>query len=267
MNIDFELVFFTLVVSSGFILIIDIIFLRKKRVSVVNNLINRRASKEDILVPGQVPAIIEYSRFIFFNLLIVLILRSFLFEPFKIPSGSMMPTMRNGDYILVNKFAYGLRLPVIGTKVLNIGQPERGDVMVFYPPHEPNTYFIKRVAGIPGDNIKYDNKVLYINGEQIKQIASPEDSDTLTGRFVFDEVLGQKPHKIQHFGFRSSRNKTITLNQGEYFMLGDNRDNSLDSRSWGVVAEDRIVGKASVIWMHWNEFFSIPSFSKARVIQ
>lgn len=267
MGIDIALVLVVLTLFTGFFVLLDTLFFAKKRAAKVGALETAGASEKEISVAEQEPIIIEYSKSFFPVLAIVLVLRSFLFEPFQIPSGSMIPTLREGDFILVNKFTYGLRLPVIGTKMVEIGEPKRGDVMVFYPPHEPNTYYIKRVIGIPGDLVKYDNKTVYINGKPIEQIAVEKDSNALTGRLVFEETLGEEPHQIQHFNFRPGRNVTLTLNEGEYFMLGDNRDNSRDSRFWGVVNEDKIVGKAVAVWMHWNEFFSIPSFSEARSIQ
>ena len=211
------------------------------------------------------PVPVEYARSFLPVLLIVLVLRSFLVEPFQIPSSSMVPSLEIGDFILVNKFAYGIRLPVVGTKVIDIGTPQRGDVMVFFPPHEKR-YFIKRVIGLPGDHIEYRNKVLYINGEMA-------DEKFLTRLYppqlmMFEEHLGDVDHRIQklsHGGM--DRDYELEVKPGHYFMMGDNRDNSADSRVWGQVPEANIVGKAFAIWMHWPQFFSIPSFSRVGLIR
>lgn len=210
----------------------------------------------------------ESARSFFPVLAVVLVLRSFVIEPFQIPSASMVPTLLVGDYILVNKYAYGLRLPVLGTKILEVGEPQRGDVMVFFPPHE-DIYFIKRVIGLPGDEISYQDKQLYINGEAVEQTLLAELPPVNPQVQLFSEQLGEVEH-LAHKSlnlFRSGDNFTTTVPEGYYWMMGDNRDNSSDSRVWGPVPEERIVGKAFAIWMHWPSITQIPSFSRVGQFQ
>ncbi len=198
---------------------------------------------------------------------IVLILRTFIFEPFQIPSKSMVPTLRVGDFILVSKSAYGLRLPVIRSKIVDLGSPERGDVVVFFPPHEER-YFIKRLVGLPGDEVRVVAGVVYINGEKMPQAAlddTPDDDRSV----IMREQLKGSSHQIQKrlSPTRLSLNFTAVVPEGHYFMMGDNRDNSSDSRVWGPVPADRIVGKAFARWLFWDEFLSIPNFSRAGWIE
>lgn len=224
------------------------------------------------------PLAVEYAKSFFPVLFIVFFLRSFLVEPFQIPSGSMIPTLQVGDFILVNKFAYGLRVPVLNKTFIPVGKPHRGDVMVFFPPHQPKTYFIKRVIGIPGDKVRYANNVLYLNGVEIKQEfvkkAFPEwGSFCMNYRLqltVVNEIIDGIPHKMQKCdqpSQLSAVDKTWTVEEGHYFMMGDNRDNSGDSRVWGTVSDDAIVGKAFAVWMHWEELMSIPSFDNVGVVK
>jgi signal peptidase I len=213
---------------------------------------------------------VEYARSFFPILFAVLLLRSFLFEPFQIPTGSMIPTLNIGDFIVVNKFAYGLRLPVTGTKIVPIGEPKRGDVMVFIPPHDPN-YFIKRVIGLPGDHIRYLDNVVYVNGEPL-----PQESAGLLreqGVMLSKETVGGVTHDIytlasQRFTrvYDWLQPEGMTIPPGQYFMMGDNRDNSSDSRYWGPASESRIVGKAVAVWMHKEAGFTLPTFSQNRLI-
>ncbi len=211
-------------------------------------------------------AVAEYSRSFFPVLALVLVLRSFIVEPFQIPSSSMVPTLEVGDYILVNKFAYGLRLPVLQTKILDVGEPRRGDVMVFFPPND-NRYFIKRVIGLPGDRIEYRDKVLYINGEQAPQTlmaALPPGRPTIE---LTAEKLGETEHLIHKSLLSQGREGSWVVQPGHYFLMGDNRDNSHDSRYFdGQVPERNIVGKAFAIWMHWESFRELPSFSRVGTI-
>jgi signal peptidase I len=198
---------------------------------------------------------------------IVLILRTFIFEPFQIPSKSMVPTLRVGDFILVSKSAYGLRLPVIRSKIFDLGSPERGDVVVFFPPHEER-YFIKRLIGLPGDEVRVVAGVVYINGEKMPQAAlddTPDDDRSV----IMREQLKGTSHQIQKrlSPTRLSLNFTAVVPEGHYFMMGDNRDNSSDSRVWGPVPADRIVGKAFARWLFWDEYLSIPNFSRAGWIE
>ncbi len=203
------------------------------------------------------PIIVEYARSFFPVLFIVLVLRSFLFEPFRIPSGSMIPTLLVGDFILVNKFSYGVRLPVIHTKIFSTGEPERGDVAVFRYPQNPKLDYIKRVVGLPGDEIEYRNKTLFVNGEQVeitdeRPHVLPGTDDIIPGVVRRVETLGDVKHDILVYDNRGSAERSWVVPAGHYFMVGDNRDNSNDSRSWGFVPEENLVGKANYIWMHWN---------------
>ncbi len=198
---------------------------------------------------------------------IVLILRTFIFEPFQIPTKSMVPTLRVGDFILVSKSAYGLRLPVIRSKIFDLGSPERGDVVVFFPPHEER-YFIKRLVGLPGDEVRVVAGVVYINGEKMPQAALDDTPDDDRSVIMREQLMGTS-HQIQKrlSPTRLSLNFTAVVPEGHYFMMGDNRDNSSDSRVWGPVPADRIVGKAFARWLFWDEFLSIPNFSRAGWIE
>jgi signal peptidase I len=212
------------------------------------------------------PVLVEYSRSFFPVILAVLILRSFLVEPFRIPSGSMMPTLLVGDFILVNKFAYGIRLPVLNKKVIEVGDPQRGDVMVFRYPMDTRVDYIKRVVGVPGDRIDYRNKTLYVNDEPMKQTpigvyTGVGSGARETGSRHALEDLGGVEHDIltqplSTWDFppncRVLGNGPIVVPDGHYFMMGDNRDNSNDSRCWGLVPDENLVGKAFAIWMHWD---------------
>jgi len=197
----------------------------------------------------------------------VLILRSFIAEPFQIPSKSMVPTLKVGDYILVNKWTYGVRLPVLHTKILDVSSPKRGDVMVFYPPHQ-DRYFIKRVIGLPGDKINLIKGQLYINGEKMAQKVYL-DEPVSPGSVVMTEDLAGVEHLMKRriSPTRLSLNFSGTVPAGHYFMMGDNRDKSSDSRVWGPVPENRIVGKAFARWMFWDNFASLPSFERVGKIQ
>ncbi|MDR3454798.1 MAG: signal peptidase I [Rhodoferax sp.] len=211
----------------------------------------------------------------------VFLLRSFLFEPFKIPSGSMVPTLRVGDLILVNKFAYGIRLPVLNTKITEGTPPQRGDVMVFRYPPQPSLDYIKRVVGLPGDEVAYLNKRLTINGKPIPTTPLPEffDDDSMRYSKQYQEVLGTHTHRLLNdddrpafvpgaddFPNRQNCHYSIEgvvckVPPGQYFMMGDNRDNSLDSRYWGFVPDQNIVGKAFFVWMNFGDLKRIGSFN------
>jgi len=207
------------------------------------------ASKEPILV--------EYARSFFPIVLIVLLLRSFLVEPFRIPSASMMPTLLIGDFILVNKFTYGIRLPVINKKIIDIDTPQRGDIVVFRYPKQPEIDYIKRVIGLPGDRIAYYNKQLRVNGEPVPLTAQGiyqgvGQGIAMTGTTLKQEDLGTLTHPILIDPRAPSVEGVYIVPPGHYFVMGDNRDNSNDSRYWGTVPEQNLVGKAFFIWMNWD---------------
>ncbi len=211
------------------------------------------------------PLIVEYARSFFPVILAVLVLRSFVVEPFRIPSGSMMPTLLVGDFILVNKFSYGLRWPVLNRKFWPIGEPQRGDVVVFRFPQNQAIDYIKRVVAVPGDELMYRNKTLYINGEPMPQMILGEYTGEgagrgLTGLTKAFEQLGDVQHQVLFNprlpdfgpGCQVLLNQPITVPAQHYFVMGDNRDNSNDSRCWGLVPDRNLVGKAFVIWMSWD---------------
>jgi len=223
---------------------------------------------------------LDWTAGLFPVILAVFVLRSFLFEPFKIPSGSMIPTLLVGDLILVNKFTYGLRLPVLNTKLTEGTPPQRGDVMVFRYPPKPSLDYIKRVVGVPGDEVAYLNKRLTINGKLVEQSRLPDffDRDAMRYFKQFEERLGDRTHRIlndderpafvpgvEDFAFKENCRYSVEgvvckVPQGMYFMMGDNRDNSLDSRYWGFVPDKNIVGKAFLIWMNFADLRRIGSF-------
>lgn len=204
------------------------------------------------------PVWVEYCRSAFPVILAVLVFRSFIIEPFRIPSSSMMPTLLVGDFILVNKSAYGVRLPVVNWQIIETGEPERGDVPVFRYPNNPEVDYIKRVVGLPGDRIAYHNDILYINGEVVEQdilgrYVAEGSARLMTGASLRREYLGDGAHKILLMPTRPGRGSgEWVVPEGYYFMMGDNRENSNDSRFWGPVAEKYLVGEAFMIWMHWD---------------
>ena len=252
MDLDFQLVLVVVVFLSGGIWLLDLLIFKR----------NREKSKEN----QPEPIYVEYSKSFFPVLFVVLVLRSFLYEPFQIPSGSMLPTLQIGDFILVNKYHYGLRLPVAGTKVVNLNNPQRGDVMVFKFPEDRKTNFIKRVVGLPGDRIRYENKQLYINGIAMQQSLLAQLPPARPRVQLVEENLGAVRHQIYKDITPHVRNGEWVVPAGNYFVMGDNRDNSNDSRYWGFVPDDLVVGKAVAIWMHWETFFSLPSFAHVGAI-
>jgi len=225
---------------------------------------------------------LDWTAGLFPVIVVVFLLRSFLFEPFKIPSGSMVPTLLVGDLILVNKYHYGIRLPVLNTKITEGNNPQRGDVMVFRYPLRPSQDYIKRVVGVPGDEVAYLNKRLTINGKLIRTTELPEffDEDAMRYSRQFQEELGGKPHRLLNddsrrggfseieigdFPYRENCRYSIEgvvcrVPAGHYFMMGDNRDNSQDSRYWGFVPDKNIVGKAFFVWMNFGNLKRIGSF-------
>ncbi len=203
------------------------------------------------------PILVEYSKSLFPVILVVLLLRSFLVEPFRIPSGSMMPTLLVGDFILVNKYVYGIRLPVINEKIINVSSPKRGDVAVFRYPKDPSVDYIKRVIGLPGDTIAYHNKQIYVNGEPLpleeKNIYEGVGAGvSSSGDVVKQEQINGILHNILIDNRRPIGDFEYSIPAGQYLVMGDNRDNSNDSRYWGTVPEANLVGRAFMIWMNWD---------------
>mgnify|MGYP001764943015 CR=1 FL=1 len=264
---NFALILFIALAITGAIWLIDHMFLAKHRTA-----------------EAKLPMLVDYAKSFFPVILIVFLLRSFLVEPFKIPSGSMLPTLLVGDFILVNKFTYGIRLPVINQKIIELNQPERGDVMVFRFPADPSLDYIKRVVGTPGDVVEYVDKRLTINGKAVAQ--TPAGQFEYTGQGlnyirgdVAKENLGKHAHAAMtlageppvrvyevagNFPFRdncaySEHGFKCTVPQGHYFMLGDNRDASNDSRYWGFVPDENIVGRAFFIWWNFDDFLNMLS--------
>jgi signal peptidase I len=250
MNVDFAFVLVVLTALSGVIWAVDSLLFRQRRMD--------RAVQAGPR-PAREPILVEYSRSLFPVLLIVLLFRSFLFEPFKIPSGSMIPTLLIGDFIVVNKYAYGLRLPVLNNKVVEIGAPERGDVAVFRYPVDTGVNFIKRVIGLPGDTVTYRNKELYVNGERVNTSvegaftgADLKCSTPSRNVYRLRESLGEIEHDIIIHEAARGRNGQWVVPEGHYFMMGDNRDRSNDSREWGFVPEENLVGRAVGIWLNFD---------------
>jgi signal peptidase I len=215
----------------------------------------RRLRSGGALAPPSSHVVVDYARSFFPVLLLVLVVRSFLFEPFRIPSSSMVPTLLIGDFIFVNKFSYGLRLPVLNTKILDVDEPSRGDVIVFRLPSDPSMNYIKRLVGLPGDKVVYRNKRLTINGELVALTGTRlYNRDNMPPAQLFTEQLGGVQHEILLEPFSPGREGEFNVPDGHYFLMGDNRDNSLDSRfsQVGFVPEGNIVGKAVRIWMNWS---------------
>ena len=269
MDFDFALLLVVLTGVTGVIWLLDHLFLaggRKARAQALAQAEGSDAERQQRAQEAlREPILVEYARSFFPVILIVLLFRSFLAEPFKIPSGSMMPTLLVGDFILVNKFAYGLRLPVLGTKLVSIGEPKRGDVFVFRypnPEHDPRKEgldYIKRVIGLPGDEITYRNKTLYVNGKEVPQadvgpfVGSGNEARRMAGAEIHEEMLPEVEHQIlQSSMLLPGREGSWRVPAGQYFAMGDNRDNSEDSRYWGFVPEANLVGRAFVIWMNWD---------------
>jgi signal peptidase I len=247
---DFSLILVVLTFVSGIVWSLEVLY--------------RRLIRSGPKLPPSDNLAVEYSRSFFPVLLLVLVVRSFLYEPFRIPSSSMVPTLLVGDFIFVNKFTYGLRLPVAHTKILNIGKPERGDVIVFRLPSDPNVNYIKRLVGLPGDTIIVLNKRVYINDELVA--LEQNGLYVRPGRpaaLLAVEQLGDVSHDVLLEPMQIGREGTYTVPEGHYFMMGDNRDNSQDSRfpQVGFVPEGNVVGKAVRIWMNWD-FSSTPQWQR-----
>jgi len=254
MNFDFSALLVFLTFVSGLIWLIDSIFFAAKRKANHQSHENKDSENEEGL---KLPLIVEYAKSFFPVFFIVLILRSFVFEPFKIPSGSMMPTLLIGDFILVNKYDYGLRLPVLHNKVFENKTPDRGDIVVFRYPENPSIPFIKRIVGLPGDKISYYNKTLYINDVSVTQVLNGRYNAIgsglmMDGASLRIENLDGIKHEILVSPNRRSQELDTVVPEGQYFVLGDNRDNSKDSRFWGFVPDENLVGRAFMIWMNWD---------------
>jgi signal peptidase I len=264
MDFDFALLLVVLTGVTGVVWLADRLLLapiRRRRAAALESMSSLPPAERKTRAEEAVrePILVEYARSFFPVLLLILLFRSFLAEPFKIPSGSMMPTLLVGDFILVNKFAYGLRLPVLNTKILPVGEPRRGDVFVFRYPENPKEDYIKRVIGLPGDEITYRNKTLYINGKEIPEsylgpyTGPSEPSRSMAGAQVKVEQLDGVGHRIMELPqMQIGHEGSWKVPDGYYFAMGDNRDNSLDSRFWGFVPEANLVGKALIIWMNWD---------------
>jgi signal peptidase I len=264
MDFDFALLLVVLTAVTGVVWLLDRLLLagaRARRAAALESMAGLTQEERDARARNalQEPVAVEYARSFFPVLLLILLFRSFVAEPFKIPSGSMMPTLLVGDFILVNKFAYGLRLPVLNTKIVSVGEPERGDVFVFRFPENPKEDYIKRVVGLPGDEVTYRNKTLYINGVEVAEsevgpyTGPSEAGRSMAGAQVKAERLGEVEHRIMEIPrVWVGHEGTWRVPPGHYFAMGDNRDNSADSRFWGFVPEENLVGKAFVIWMNWD---------------
>ena len=253
MRFDFPTLIVLLVFATGLIWAFDAAVLTRRRRAAARR--GDGAGESVVEVPPS--RLVEYARSFFPVFLIVLILRSFIVEPFRIPSNSMMPTLLTGDFILVNKFNYGIRLPVLDTKIVYVGLPERGDVVVFRFPGDPTTPFIKRVVGIPGDRIAYYNKVLYVNDKPMAQspvgrYVGVGSGAVMSGASLRREQLADVKHQILIQPEAHTVQGTAVVPEGHYFVLGDNRDNSRDSRYWGTVSDELLIGKAFRIWMNWD---------------
>lgn len=278
MNLDFPLILLIAVVVSGALALADRLWFASRRRTAIENYKQQVATPDEKVLEelNKEPVAIEYGKSLFPVLAIVFVLRSFLFEPFQIPSGSMIPTLQVGDFILVNKFSYGIRLPVVDLKVIPLGDPQRGDVMVFKYPEDPRINYIKRVIGVPGDIVSYSfDKRIYINGELVPERWLAEEPGSLGRAQLFTEQLGEHTYQVRkESNRRMEPSREWIVPEGHYFMLGDNRDNSKDSRYWndphiepefmGMVPDSYIVGKASMIWLSWPspKTGNLPNFSR-----
>lgn len=245
----FEIALVLLTLFTGVVWLLDALFFAR-----------RRASADGLLDDGKEPVVVDYAKAFFPVLVVVLVLRSFIAEPFRIPSSSMMPSLLIGDFILVNKFSYGLRLPITNRKFIEVGEPVRGDVVVFRPPHHPDQDWIKRVIGLPGDEVAYRDNTVFVNGKPVRYADQGLFNGTgrgadMSGARLLTELLPGRPHPI----LERDDQPYFTQGEGEwkvpaghYFVMGDNRDNSEDSRFWGFLPEGQLRGKAFLVWMNWD---------------
>lgn len=235
--------------SLNLALILTILTLVSGIVIAIDKLVWKTADQDSRTAPRWMLTLVEYSRSFFPVLIFVLIIRSFVFEPFRIPSGSMKPTLVDGDFIFVKKYSYGLRLPVTETKIIETGQPRRGDVIVFRLPSDPSINYIKRVVGLPGDEVVFERQRLTINGVTMDLAASGE---VFQHAPIYVENLDGKIHKtLIHDPGYSKKDGLYVVPEGQYFVMGDNRDQSKDSRFIGFIPEKYLVGEAVRVWMHF----------------
>lgn len=258
MDLELILVIGTLV--TGAVWLLDKFFLRKRRTGVSQQRARKGEPGEETKPDAKAdkePWHIETCKSFFPILLIVLILRAFVAEPFRIPSGSMMPTLLHGDFILVNKFTYGIRLPVLHAKIMDTGAPRRGDVAVFRFPVNPADDYIKRIIGLPGDRIEYRNKTVFVNDRPMQQASNgvyrgTGSNSVMNGIPVFSEDLEEIRHDVMITYPRYNIPIVEVVPENHYFVMGDNRDHSSDSRNWGFVPEENLVGCAFLVWMNWD---------------
>ncbi|MFC6671683.1 signal peptidase I [Marinobacterium aestuariivivens] len=269
MNFDFALVLVVATLLTAIGWMFDRFWLapaRQERIRAAGTRLAGKVPEETLVRLSHVPGWVDLSRSLFPVLLLVLVLRSFLVEPFQIPSGSMLPTLQVGDFILVNKYHYGLRLPVLNTKIVDVNDPKAGDVVVFKYPRDPSVNYIKRVVGLPGDRIRYQNKTLFVNGKPQPQQLLAQLPPLNPQQLLLVENLDGVQHRVYHDVASPGLVGEWVVPEGKYFVMGDNRDNSNDSRYWGFVPDELLVGKAFAVWMHWETFFSLPSFGDVRLI-
>lgn len=281
MHLDFSLILVLASLVTGLVWLLDKLVLKKRRAA------NRFQDKK----PG---LLVEYSNSFFPVLALVLVLRSFLFEPFQIPSGSMLPTLKIGDFILVNKFSYGVRLPVVNKRIIEVDNPSPGDVVVFRYPLDERLNYIKRVIGVAGDKISYTNSQLVINGQPVGRQLLKKNPVESPKEELWQETLADASYSVYNYPQPTFNFPEITVPEGYYFVMGDNRDHSNDSRFWcqgqphnetgcliipgyvndrgaplvmGFVPEENLVGRAFAVWMHWPKLLSLPKFGDLRTIE
>ncbi|MGB7392264.1 signal peptidase I [Marinomonas sp.] len=274
MGLDFELILTIAFVVTGAFWLYDRIVFAPKRKAILADMPEAARSalkKNDLPLLADTPKYVAEVKSYFVIIAVIFFLRSFVVEPFQIPSGSMLPTLKIGDFILVNKFDYGIRLPVLNTKIIETTEPKRGDVVVFKYPRDPSLNYIKRLVGMPGDVISYHNKTLMVNGEAVSKAFLAELPISLNPNQepvkVYQEDLGGKQHETYNSYHHGAPDGDWIVPKGHYFVMGDNRDNSADSREWGFVPEANLKGRAFYVWLHWNKFLSIPSFKNNGLIE